>query len=381
MKNPFSISHRDSSSKARAGVLMTPHGPVETPVFMPVGTQGAVKTLEANDLATMGYQIMLSNTYHLFLRPGENILKKAGGLHKFMGWNNSILTDSGGYQVLSLAARCKMSEEGVEFSSHVDGARCWLTPEITTSFQFGIGSDIAMCLDDCPPYPSLENDARESLERTRRWAARCKTEYAKWTEGRDVPQLLFGISQGASFPALRKLSAEHMVEIGFPGYAIGGLGVGEPRPLTLELLEASLEKLPDQSPHYLMGFGQPEDMWEGVERGVDMFDCVLPTRNGRNGQAFTSEGRVNVVNGAYREDFSPLDPACSCPVCKNHTRAYLCHLFRAGEMVAPRLVTLHNLSYMIGLLRTIRTSIINGNFQTSKQEFFRRYNHETARVS
>jgi queuine tRNA-ribosyltransferase len=370
--NIFSVTHRDSTSKARAGVLSTAHGDIETPVFMPVGTQGSVKTLSSDDVWDMGYRIKLANTYHLFLRPGLELLQKAGGLHRFISWPGALLTDSGGYQVLSLAARCKITEEGAEFSSHIDGARCSLTPEIATNFQVAIGSDIAMCLDDCPPYPSLEKDARASLERTIRWAARCKEEWRR-TENKT---LLFGITQGAGFPELRKESASKTVELGFPGYAIGGLGVGEPRALTLELLEASLSPLPDAAPHYLMGFGQPEDMWDGVERGVDMFDCVLPTRNGRNGQAFTSTGRLNVPNAAYKEDFSPIDPECSCGVCKKYTRAYICHLFRAGELTGPRLVTLHNLSYMVGLLRTIRTSIINGNFQEKKREFFRRINRE-----
>lgn len=351
---------------------MTLHGPIETPVFMPVGTQGSVKTLSSDDVHNMGYRLILANTYHLFLRPGLELIQKAGGLHKFISWPGALLTDSGGYQVLSLAARCKMTEEGAEFSSHIDGTRCALSPEIATNFQFGIGTDIAMCLDDCPPYPSLERDARASLERTLRWVQRCKEESNRHGSGTQ----LFGITQGAGFPELRKESAARTVDIGFPGYAIGGLGVGEPRDLTLELLEASLAPLPDENPHYLMGFGQPEDMWEGVERGVDMFDCVLPTRNGRNGQAFTSFGRLNVPNAAYKEDFSPIDPECSCVVCKNYSRSYLCHLFRAGEMVAPRLVTLHNLSYMIGLLRLIRTSIIDGNFQEKKSEFFRRLNRE-----
>jgi queuine tRNA-ribosyltransferase len=325
--NIFSVTHRDSTSKARAGVLSTAHGDIETPVFMPVGTQGSVKTLSSDDVWDMGYRIKLANTYHLFLRPGLELLQKAGGLHRFISWPGALLTDSGGYQVLSLAARCKITEEGAEFSSHIDGARCSLTPEIATNFQVAIGSDIAMCLDDCPPYPSLEKDARASLERTIRWAARCKEEWRR-TENKT---LLFGITQGAGFPELRKESASKTVELGFPGYAIGGLGVGEPRALTLELLEASLSPLPDAAPHYLMGFGQPEDMWDGVERGVDMFDCVLPTRNGRNGQAFTSTGRLNVPNAAYKEDFSPIDPECSCGVCKKYTRAYICHLFRAGD--------------------------------------------------
>ncbi|MCB4756226.1 MAG: tRNA guanosine(34) transglycosylase Tgt [Elusimicrobia bacterium] len=375
----FSIIKKDSSSKARAGILQTPHGTVETPVFMPVGTQGSVKTMGAEELEQMGYQILLSNTYHLILRPGSETLKNAGGLHKFMSWPRALLTDSGGYQVFSLAPRCKISETGVEFSSHVDGTRCELSPEITTRFQLDIGADIAMCLDDCPPYPSLERDARQSMERTLRWAERCRQAYQGWLKERDLQRsssplpLLFGITQGASFPELRKKSSQKTVEIGFPGYAIGGLGVGEPRKDTVEFLEASLEPLPVEQPRYLMGFGKPEDMWEFVEKGVDMFDCVLPTRNGRNGQGFTSIGRINVANADYKEDFSPLDTSCNCLTCTRYTRAYICHLFRAGEMLAPRLVTLHNLCFMIRLLRSIRDAILNGKFQEAKKEFLRKY--------
>ncbi|MBV9079762.1 MAG: tRNA guanosine(34) transglycosylase Tgt [Elusimicrobia bacterium] len=370
----FHVGHRDAQSKARAGVLQTAHGPVETPVFMPVGTQGTVKTLGSEDLQAMGSQIILSNTYHLFLRPGLDVLKKAGGLHSFMAWPGAILTDSGGYQVFSLAMRCKQSEEGVEFQSHVDGARHHLTPEITTNFQLDIGADVAMCLDDCPPYPSLEAEARASMEKTLRWAERCRRTYLdRVPEGTGPRQHLFAITQGASFPEMRKESAERTVEMDFPGYAVGGLGLGESKSLFHELLEASLAPMPEDAPRYLMGIGQPEDLWEGVARGVDMFDCVLPTRNGRNGQAFTSIGKVNVPNARHREDFAPLDPSCACPVCGRYTRAYLCHLFRAGELLGPRLVTLHNLWFMLGLMRSIRSSIIHGNFLSAKSDFLRRY--------
>jgi queuine tRNA-ribosyltransferase len=369
----FTISHRDSTSQARAGVLQTPHGPVETPVFMPVGTQATVKTMDSLEVKQMGYRIILANTYHLFLRPGRETLQKAGGLHKFMAWDNAILTDSGGYQVFSLATRCKIEEAGVEFSSHVDGARHKLTPEITTEFQLDIGADVAMCLDDCPPFPSLEKDAAEGLARTTRWAGRCRVAYDAWLASHSTQPLLFGIGQGSSFAKLRQESAAQLVDIGFPGYAIGGLGLGEPREVTWSMAEATLSAYPDGSPRYMMGFGQPEDMWEGVERGIDMFDCVLPTRNGRNGQAFLSTGPLNIFNARFREDFSPLDPECDCHTCRTYTRAYLCHLFRAGEYLAPKLVTLHNLSFMIRLLRNIRKSIIDGSFRQTKQDFFSRY--------
>lgn len=376
--NPFKLIARDAHSKARAGVLKTPHGEIQTPVFMPVGTQATVKMLDSKEVESMDYKIILANTYHLFLRPGVDILMKAGGLHSFMAWPRAILTDSGGYQVFSLATRCKLSEEGVEFSSHVDGERRLLTPEITTEFQLNIGSDIAMCLDDCPPYPTLKSDAEKSLAQTLRWAKRCRTSYDRWLEEKKLSNenpvpMVFGISQGAGFEDLRNESTQKMVEIGFPGYAIGGLGLGEPRGLTWSLAEASLKSMPDDAPHYLMGFGQPEDMWEGVERGIDMFDCVLPTRNARNGQALTSIGRVQVTNSENRENFRPLDEDCSCLTCKDYTRAYLCHLFRAGESLGPKLVTLHNLWFMVRLLRIIRESIIAGKFLDAKKEFFSRF--------
>lgn len=386
--NPFKITHRDKSTKARAGELITPHGVVETPVFMPVGTQASIKTMESSEVEAIGAQIILANTYHLFLRPGLETLVESGGLHKFMAWPKGILTDSGGYQVFSLAARCRLMEEGVEFSSHVDGSKHKLTPETTTQFQLDIGSDIAMCLDVCPPYPSLKSDAEKTLDQTTRWAERCKTTYEAWktSHGRNgasgAPNpLLFGIAQGAQFPELRKESAERLAQIGFSGYAVGGLGVGEPKEMMWELCEATVAGMPDSAPHYLMGIGQPEDMWDGVERGVDMFDCVLPTRNGRNGQALTLEGRVNILNGPYRRDFRPLDELCSCLTCTRYTRAYLCHLFRAGELLGSKLVTLHNLWFMIRLLGTIRDALIHGRFQTAKQEFFRRFNAKKEAVS
>lgn len=384
----FQLIKKDSSTKARAGVLQTAHGPVETPVFMPVGTQATVKTMGSEDIQSLGFPILLSNTYHLFLRPGLDTLVKAGGLHKFMAWPGAILTDSGGYQVFSLAARCKLSEEDVEFHSHVDGEKRHLSPEIATDFQLKIGADIAMCLDELPPYPSLKADAQKSMELTLRWAERCKKTWLSFPNvsvgnlgldprqkhaGMTGKQLLFGIVQGANFPDLRIASAKATVAIDFPGYAIGGLGVGETKKEMWEFLEASVAPLPEDKPRYMMGIGQPEDMWDGVERGVDMFDCVLPTRNGRNGQGFTSVGKINVPNSTYREDFSPLDPNCGCLTCRSYTRAYLCHLFRAGELLGPRLVTLHNLAYMIGLLRLIRESILNGNFQESKQKFLKNY--------
>jgi queuine tRNA-ribosyltransferase len=378
----FKITYTDPRSKARLGMLETPHGVIETPVFMPVGTQGSVKTQGSEDMDRMGCQILLGNTYHLFLRPGLETLQRAGGMHKFIGYHGSILTDSGGYQVFSLAQRCTVTEDGAQFYSHVDGSKRFLSPEIATEFQLKIGADIAMCLDELPPYPSLKEDAVKSLERTLRWAQRCKNSYLSHLgpAPADVRQLLFGIVQGANFPELRAESAKRTVDIGFPGYAIGGLGIGETKAEMWQFLEASVSALPTESPRYMMGIGLPEDMWEGVERGVDMFDCVLPTRNGRNGQGFTSRGRVNVTNGRYKEDFTPLDPDCSCVTCTRYTRAYLCHLFRAGELLGPRLVTLHNLTFMLALLRSIRKALINGHFREEKQRFLERYNAPASSV-
>ncbi|MFN0117915.1 MAG: tRNA guanosine(34) transglycosylase Tgt [Elusimicrobiota bacterium] len=379
-KNIFEITHKLPNSKARAGILETGHATIETPVFMPVGTQACIKTVGTHEMNEMVCNIMLANTYHIFLRPGEEVLKAAGGLHKFMSWNKSILTDSGGFQVFSLANRCTLSEKGVEFQSHVDGQMRFLSPEITTQFQLDIGSDIAMCLDECPAYPALEADARKSMDLTLRWAERCKKTYEVWLEEhksqwspRGVPPLVFGITQGACFPEMRKESAEKTVEIGFPGYAIGGLGVGESKEEMWQFLEGSLAGIPENSPRYLMGIGQPEDMWGAVERGVDMFDCVLPSRNGRNGQAFSYKGRYNITNSIFRSDFGPLDEGCQCVACKNYSRAYLFHLFKAGELLAPRLITLHNLYFMLDLMKKIRTSILNGNFESAKKEFFSTY--------
>lgn len=357
---------------ARRGRLKLAHGTVETPVFMPVGTQATVKTLTAEDLETLGAEIILANTYHLWLRPGMDLLEKSGGLHKFMSWERCLLTDSGGFQVFSLANHRDVDEDGVTFTSHVDGARHRLTPENVVGAQKKMGVDIAMCLDECPPYPTSEKDARDMMERTLRWAERAK---AAW--GGDPQTLLFPIAQGASFPEMRRESARRTVALDFPGYAIGGLSVGEPRDVMLAMLEESVAQLPKDKPRYLMGVGDPVDWIEAVSRGVDMVDCVLPTRNGRNAQALTWDGPMNLRNGRFREDGGPVDPACSCQACRRYSRRYLAHLFKAGEYTALRLLSLHNLAFMLDFTRQIRTSIETGNFAEFKARFLSRYQKNT----
>jgi queuine tRNA-ribosyltransferase len=370
MKALLSIEATDGS--ARAGTLRLAHATVQTPLFMPVGTQASVKTLISEDLEGLGYGMILGNTYHLWLRPGIDALEEAGGLHRFMSWKGAILTDSGGFQVFSLANRRDVSEEGVTFSSHVDGARHHLTPENVVSAQMRMGVDVAMCLDECPPYPCSETEARDMMERTLRWAARAK---AVWV-GRGESSLntnLFPIAQGATFSALRKESARRTVELDLPGYALGGLSVGEPRDMLGPMIEASVSELPKGKPRYLMGVGRPEDMLEAVERGIDMFDCVWPTRNGRNGQALTSQGPLNLRTNVCRRDDRPLDESCSCPVCQRYTRRYLAHLFRAGEYAALRLVSLHNLAFMLDFTRQMREAIFSSQYRSFKADFLDRY--------
>jgi queuine tRNA-ribosyltransferase len=366
----FEILKRDSNTKARLGRLHTPHGVVDTPVFAPVGTQGSVKTLLCEDLEKMGTQLILGNTYHLYLRPGIEVMEKAGGLHKFMDWKGAILTDSGGYQVFSLEQLRRISEEGVEFRSHIDGSLHFLSPEKATEVQLTLGSDIVMCFDECPPYPCTPDRARQAMELTTRWAKRCKDAFAKAAgDGR----MLYGITQGAIYPELRKESTEALMELDFPGYALGGLSLGEPRTATIEMVELSTSLLPDEKPRYLMGVGTPEDLWEAVALGIDQFDCVLPTRNGRNGQLFTSRGKLNLKNAPFRTDFSPPDPDCGCDLCTRYTRAYLHHLFRAGELSAMRLASLHNVAFLVALMRKIRQFISDGTFIAEKKKFLTQY--------
>ena len=365
----FTLTHTDGG--ARRGILQTAHGAVETPVFMPVGTQGAVKALTAQHLEEIGAGIILGNTYHLMLRPGDDLIARRGGLHKFIGWKKPILTDSGGYQVFSLAERRKIKENGVEFRSHLDGTAYLLTPERAVDIQANLGSDIAMVLDECPALPATAEVINRSLELTARWARRCRDRFLerKTQETTAAGPLQFGIVQGGTFTELRQKSAELTVSIGFEGYAIGGLSVGEPNETMYDVVAETTPHLPVHQPRYLMGVGTPLDIVEAVARGVDMFDCVLPTRNARNGQLLTSEGPLNIKNSEYAEDDGPADPACSCYTCRNFSRAYLRHLYRAGEMTGGTLNTLHNLSFYLDTMRRIREAISFGRFEEFRQQF------------
>ncbi len=356
---------RKKSGKARRGVLKTAHGEIQTPFFMTIGTSGAVKGLIPEEVRELGGQVILSNTYHLHLRPGEDIVKDAGGLHKFMNWDGPILTDSGGYQVFSLAKIRKLTEEGVEFQSHLDGSKISLTPEKVIEIQNKLGSDIMMCLDECPGAQEEREYVQKSLELTTRWAKRCK-EYHSKLEGSKA--LLFSIVQGGMHPDLRKESAKQLKEIGFDGYAIGGLSVGEPNEVMYKMLDETVPELPEDKPRYMMGVGKPQDILEAVERGIDMFDCVLPTRNARHGHLFTSKGIVRIKNEYFKEEYIPLDPECDCYTCKNYTRAYLRHLFIAGEPLSLRLNTLHNVAFYLNLMKRIREAIEKGHFDGFKEE-------------
>ena len=364
----FSVTHTDGA--ARRGLLQTAHGAVETPVFMPVGTQGAVKALTAQHLEEIGASIILGNTYHLMLRPGDELIARRGGLHNFIGWKRPILTDSGGYQVFSLAERRRINENGVEFRSHLDGTSYLLTPERAVEIQANLGSDIAMVLDECPALPSTAEVIDRSLELTARWARRSRDHFLqKKTAPGSFSQAQFGIVQGGTFPELRQKSAELTVSIGFEGYAIGGLSVGEPNETMYDVVGQTTPYLPVDQPRYLMGVGTPLDIVEAVARGIDMFDCVLPTRNARNGQLLTSEGPLNIKNLEYAEDDRPPDPACKCYTCRNFSRAYLRHLYRAGEMTGGTLNTLHNLSFYLDTMSRIREAIAFGRFEDFRQGF------------
>ena len=363
----YELIKKCPTTGARAGRLHTPHGSFDTPMFMPVGTQGTVKTLAPEELNKMGAGFILGNTYHLFLRPGHKIVRKAGGLHRFMNWNGGILTDSGGFQVFSLGDLRNISEEGVAFRSHLDGSRQFLSPEKSMEVQMALGSDIAMAFDECTPYPAEYDYACASMRLTTRWARRCLAAHNR------EDQALFGIVQGGMYKDLRQESAEALVEMDFPGYAIGGLSVGEPKPLMDELLEHSTPLLPAGKARYLMGVGTPDCLVEGVARGVDMFDCVFPTRVARNGTAITSRGRVVIRNAAYTEDFNPLDPTCDCYTCRNYSRAYLRHLIRCDEIFGLRLMSLHNLHYLIRLMHEIRLAILEDRFVEFRQNFWATY--------
>lgn len=364
----FEVLQRDPASAARLGRLHTRRGVIETPVFMPVGTQATVKTLNPEEVWDLGARIILSNTYHLYLRPGHDLVREAGGLHRFMNWKGAVLTDSGGFQVFSLADLRKITEEGVQFRSHIDGSTHFLSPEKAIEIENALGADIIMAFDECTPWPCEYDYAKRSLERTTRWAARCKAAHARPEE-----QALFGIVQGSTFADLRRQSAEEIVQLDFPGYGIGGLSVGEPKELMHEMLEVQVPLLPADRPRYLMGVGSPEDLVEGVWRGVDMFDCVLPTRIARHGTVFLPEGKMTVRNAEFARDFLPIQEGCDCYACRNYSRAYIRHLLKADEMLGLRLCSIHNLRFLVRLMEEIRAALAAGTFAQYRKAFLDRW--------
>ncbi len=365
MKIKYNLIHKDK--KARYGTLETNYGTFETPMFMPVGTQATVKTLDVKELKQINSAVILSNTYHLWLRPGEDIVAKAGGLHKFMNYDGPILTDSGGFQVFSLAKPKDITEEGVKFKSHLNGASLLLTPEKSIEIQNKLDSDIAMSFDECIPYPATYEYTKKSTERTIRWAIRGKKVF------NNENQSLFGIVQGGEYKDLRNWCCQELVKIGFDGYSIGGTSVGEDKETMYKMVDYAIEYLPEDKPRYLMGVGEPTDLFEGVERGVDMFDCVLPTRLARHGHAFTLDGKINLKNAKYKEDFTPIDNECDCECCQNYTKAYIRHLIVAKETLGQRLLSIHNLRFLIKIMENIRESIKEDNFDNYKKEFLKRY--------
>ena len=362
-----------TEGRARRGTLTCAHGTAQTPVFMNVGTQGAIKgALSALDLKEIGCQIELSNTYHLHLRPGDKLIQEMGGLHRFMHWDGPILTDSGGFQVFSLASRRKIKEEGVTFASHIDGRKIFMGPEESMQIQANLGSDIAMAFDECVENPAPYDYVKQSCERTYRWLARCKTEHDRLNSLPDAvnpQQMLFGINQGGTVPELRVWHMAQIAALDCDGYAIGGLAVGEPTETMYEIIDAVEPHMPTEKPRYLMGVGTPVNILEGVARGIDMFDCVLPARNARHGKLYTWAGALNIKNEKYKNDDRPIDPQCTCPVCRNFSRAYLRHLFTAGEMLAMRLAVMHNLYFYNDLMARIRQALDQGNFQSFYQEY------------
>ncbi len=364
----YELIHQDRKTGARRGVIHTPHGDIQTPVFMPVGTQAAVKAMRPEQVRELGAEIILSNTYHLYLRPGHELIREAGGLHRFMNWNRAILTDSGGFQVFSLGQLRKITEEGVRFQSHIDGSRHILTPEKAVEIQNALGSDIMMAFDECAPYPADREYIRNSMERTLRWLERCKLAHRNRER-----QSLFAIMQGGMYRDLRRECAERMVEMDFPGYAIGGLSVGEPKEQMLEILDDCVDYLPQDRPRYLMGVGTPDYLFEAVERGIDMCDCVEPTRIARHGLATTSRGRINIKNARFERDFGPLDPECDCYTCRNYSRAYIRHVFKAGEMMSAMLLSNHNLHFLINMMAGMRKAIEEDRFTEFKKEFYDKY--------
>ena len=363
----YEVTHVCKQSGARLGVLHTPHGDIETPIYMPVGTAACVKAMTSREMEEIGTQILLSNTYHLHLRPGADLIREAGGLHQFMDWHKPILTDSGGFQVFSLAGIRKIKEEGVTFQSHLDGSKQFIGPEESMDIQQALGSDIAMCFDVCSPYPCDYKTAKLNMERTHRWAQRCKDHHTR------EDQALFGIVQGAFYKDLRIESAKALRDMDFIGYGIGGLSVGEPKPVMYEMLDEIRPYMPEEKPRYLMGVGTPDCFVEAVYRGVDMFDCVLATRIARNGTIFTHDGRVVIKNAPYARDFGPMDPYCDCYACTHYSRAYVRHLFKAGEITAGRLASIHNLRFLIHMMEEIREAIREDRFLDYRNDFYKRY--------
>jgi len=363
LKIKFEVIKESKKTKARLGKLFTPHGIIETPIFMPVGTQATVKAMTPRELEGLGIQIILSNSYHLFLRPGHGLIAQAGGLHKFMGWKRAILTDSGGFQVFSLGKLNKINDEGVSFNSYIDGSKHFVSPEKAMEIQMALGADIAMAFDECTPYPAGRYQIEIAAQRTIQWAKRCKEVH------HNLNQSLFGIIQGGAFKDLRIDNAKKLVELDFPGYAIGGLSVGEPKSIMYEILDCTIPCLPNNKPRYLMGVGAPQSILEGTIRGVDMFDCVLPTRNARNGSLFISSGKLSITNAKYKDDFTPLDNKCKCYTCQNFTRAYLRHLYMSKEILASTLGTIHNLYFMSSLMKKIRLALLEDRLLEFKEEF------------
>jgi queuine tRNA-ribosyltransferase len=400
----FDLLRRCPATGARRGRLTLPHAVVETPVFMPVGTQGTVKAMSQQELAEIGFRLILGNTYHLHLRPGEELIRRAGGLHRFIGWDGALLTDSGGYQVFSLTHLRRLSEEGVAFKSYLDGSDHLFTPEAVIDIQLALGADIIMAFDECPPYPCERPNVRAAMERTHRWAARCKARFAssarcavrgaQWeepvaheltaSEASDSPSAprtahcapctaLFGIVQGGVYPELRAESARAITELDFPGNAIGGVSVGEPKEAMEEVVASTAPLLPEEKPRYLMGVGTPEDLLQAVACGIDMFDCVLPTRLGRNGSAYTTYGRINLKNARFTDDFGPIDPECSCWACRSYTAAYMRHLYKSDEILAARLLTHHNLAFYHRLMAGIRAALEEDRFPEFRRDFLAKY--------
>lgn len=371
----FKLLRKDLRTKARTGILKTAHGDVRTPVFMPVGTQATVKTITNDELRQAGAEIILSNAYHLYLRPGAELVREAGGLHGFMNWDKPILTDSGGFQIFSLATLNKVKENGVEFRSHIDGSKHFLSPADIIGIQTSLGSDVIMPLDECVKYPAEKEYTEKSITLTTEWARQSKTAWLKVNESKpsEKRSILFGIVQGGVYKDLRQRSARELVELDFPGYSIGGLSVGEPSEMMVEVLSYTVPELPEEKPRYLMGVGYPLDLFEAVSQGVDMFDCVVPTRNGRNATVFTRQGKLLMRGASYIRDFRPMEEGCPCYACRNHTRAYLRHLFNADEYLAGRLASLHNLTFFIQLLQSMRRAIEESRFFEFRQEFERNY--------